>query len=137
MPQPHLASGLEERPEGLTKVNHHKFRHSMKRRKRLIRLNQKGKWVGCRIFESAARCLYSHRNRDGILTGLLSYKRNMVSPMSSRLRVGRTQGRYNVQGVKESGESERRTVMVRIGQYPHRKMADFQKVINGKLTQGN
>lgn len=51
--------------------------------------------------------------------------------MSSRYRVGRPQGRHNAQEVKETGESERPSVMEGIGHCPHRKMADFQLVSNG------
>jgi hypothetical protein len=54
----------------------------------------------------------------------------MVNLMGS-LRVARPQGRDNAQEVKETGESECFSVMEKIGQYPHRKMADFQLVSNG------
>lgn len=55
----------------------------------------------------------------------------MVNPMDSRFtRVGKPQGELKVYRAKESGESECRFVMKRIGQYPRRKVADFRMVLN-------
>ena len=93
--------------------------------------DQKVRGMAGEVSRSTARRLIS----TGIKaesSRIVSCKLNTVNPMGSSHEEVRPQGRTTIQRAKESGESERHSVMERIGQYPHRKVADFRMVFSGK-----
>ncbi len=110
-------------------------------RKRLERQNQKVRGMDRVIAMRAAVLDNSHRVIDGTHPQTFeSSPINRVSPMrptpARPVVVSEPQGTGMVQGVKEAGESECRTVTVRIGpqerRYPTRKGADFRLVFLGR-----
>ena len=66
-------------------MNHHKLRHCRTGEIRLIHRNQKVRGLVAAVEYVATRGLNSLRSIDGIPTGHMSYKRNMVNPSGSRL----------------------------------------------------
>ena len=66
-------------------MNHHKSRHGSTGEIRLIHRNQKVRGLVAAVECVATRGLNPLRSIDGIPTGHMSYKRNMVNPMDSRL----------------------------------------------------
>lgn len=100
-------------------------------RKRLLRQNQNGKRVGLLGTATSSGIQKSCRATDGTHPQAFeSSQVNRVSPMYPTSVVSEPQGTGKVQGVKECGKSEGRTVTVRLGprkrRYPARKGADFQ-----------
>ncbi len=114
-------------------------------RKWLARQDQKVRGMDRAVLERATVLNDSRRVIDGTHPRTLeSSPINRVSPTyptpTALAVVSRPQGTGMVQGVKDAGASEGRTVMVRIGprerEYPTRKGADFRLVFLGRESYG-
>ena len=100
--------------------------------RRADRLEPKGKWSGTGVVASPVADVVPPADRRD-LTHIEVLARNVVSPLLS-LWESEPQGTLMGQRVWDVGESERRSVMERIGVYPTRKRADFRRVSRHENT---